>query len=106
MSELLKQNGNFIDLVLSTPKRLQAVALLDTATPDQVRTLAEIARNVLHLPLSPEARLTINKRRHLLEKLSNQKLSTRRKADLISKHHRLILEVLHAIKVPLQELMK
>ena len=106
MSQLLKGNADYINLLLSTPKRIQAIALLDTATPGQVNTLMEIAKNVLHLPLSPGAKLAIAKRKRFLEDLANNQKSIRSKSRLLSKHHRLILEILSAVKTPLLLMIK
>ena len=105
MSKLLRNNAPFISLLLSTPSRQQAIALLDTATPEQAKTIAEIGKNLLLLPLSAKVRLTVNKRRKLLEKLADAKISAKKKYLLISKHFRLILEVLYAAKKGLLEIL-
>ena len=107
MSRVLEAHADFVRLLLQTPSKTQAVALLDTCTNGQIDALSDIAKNLLHLPLSPSARIVVSKRRNLLNKLSpSSKLSVHQKARLIGKHYRLVLEVLKAVKKPLLQLLK
>ena len=46
--ELLFKNKAFIDLLLKTKSFEQRQALLDTATPSQIRAISELCLNLLH----------------------------------------------------------
>ena len=49
MSEVLfLKNKAFIDLLLKTKSLEQRQALLDTATPSQIRAISELCLNLLH----------------------------------------------------------
>ena len=97
---------DYVKLLLTTPSRTQAIALLDTATDNQISSLSDIAKNLLLLPLSPRAKRVVEKRKGLLKKISNYSLSYRQRGSLLSKHYRLVLEVLSAVKHPLLKLLK
>lgn len=106
MSQILSKNKDYIQLLVTTPSRTQATALLDTCTNNQIDAIANIAKNLLRLPLTPAARIIVSKRKGLLHKLSpSSGLTYRTKARLIGKHYRLILEVLSFVKKPLLELI-
>lgn len=97
---------DYLKLLLTTPSRTQSIALLDTCTDQQIEALADISKNLLHLPLSPQARIIVSKRKTLLQKLSSPSLNHSAKARVISKHYRLILDILKAVKIPLLRLLK
>ena len=92
-------------LLLTTPSRTQKIALLDTCTNNQIEGFGDIARNLLRLPLSPQARVAVAKRKSFLNKLSVSTISSQEKARLISKHYRLILDILRTVKNPLLKLL-
>ena len=49
MSEkLLKKHKSFIRLLCETQSKEQRQALLDTATPGQIRAISELSLNLLH----------------------------------------------------------
>ena len=49
MSEnLLKKNKSFIRLLCRTHSKVQRQALIDTATPSQIRAISELSLNLLH----------------------------------------------------------
>ena len=98
MSSLLKDNASYIALILNTSSKTQAAALLDTATREQIRTLDEICRNLLSLPLSSTSKQTIDTKRTFLTRFTNPKLTSSAKGKLISKHYRLMLTILFAVK--------
>ena len=96
---------DYIKLLLTTPSRTQCIALLDTCTDQQIDSLGDIAKNLLHLPLSPQARIIVSKRKTLLQKLSQETLSYREKSLFIGKHYRIIIDVLKAVKTPILKLL-
>ena len=46
MSDAIKNNKAFLDLLCKTKSEEQRQALLDTATPGQIRALSEVALNL------------------------------------------------------------
>ena len=46
MSNAIKKNKNFLDLLCKTKSEEQRQALLDTATPSKIRALSEVAQNL------------------------------------------------------------
>lgn len=106
MSETVRVNEAYLTLLLNTPSKKQAVLLLSSATKEQIHALSEIALNLLHLPLGKEASKEVNKRRRLLEKLADKKLSFKRKGQLIKKHHRSMIDVLHPVREQILRLAK
>lgn len=101
MSKLLESNKNFLNLILHPASKIQAEALLDTATRNQIKSLEEISRNLLSLPLNVETEKIINKRKSLLKKIAENKVSIREKGKIISRYRRSLLDVLFKVKDPL-----
>lgn len=106
MSKLLEENIHFLYLLLNPPVKIQAEALLDTASNSQIKSLSEIARNLLLLPLNEKGSTVVKKREKLLLKLADKKLSNRVKGRLLSRHRRIILDILSHVKTPLYHMLK
>ena len=99
-SKLLSAEGDYLRLLLTTPNKTQAIALLDTATGSQLDLLAEIAHNLLTLPL-PQAvaeNVLENGKRGLLEKIADKSLSKRRRSVLVSRHCKRLLDIFLTVK--------
>ena len=64
MSDAIKNNKAFLDLLCKTKSDEQRQALLDTATPGQIRALSEVALNLyckrVKLPVSQHSKLEAN----------------------------------------------
>ena len=103
MSKNVVKNRQYLFLLLNTSKD-QAVALIDTATPDQIALLSEIAYNILRLPLDKAASSLVKKNKTLFEQLATAKLSNSRKQLLLSKHYKSLLMTLWALKSQLMQL--
>ena len=103
-SKLLQKEKHFILLLLNTSK-IQAQCLLDTSTTQQIKTVSEISRNLLKLPLSGEAEIQVKKKKFILNKLASYSISNRSKSLVISKYNNSILVLLRSVKQPLVELL-
>ena len=102
MSKLLREHGDYLRLLLRTPNRTQAQALLDTATSGQLDLLSEIAHILLSLPLPPSlAKKAVDGKRAFLKKIADKSLSVRRRSALVSKRCKQLLGVLHPVKADL-----
>ena len=101
MSPLVKENSDFIGLLLSTTS-LQAQALLDTVTAKQVQVISQIARNLLETPLGDEAKKEVANNRKLIGKLGDVHIGVTKKARFIGIHRKRIIAVLRAAKTLLQ----
>ena len=69
MSVLIQDNSNFIGLLIKTTF-IQAQALLDTVTKNQIQVIAEIAKNLLTIPLANEIKEEVESNNKLLRKNS------------------------------------
>lgn len=103
MSKNVVKNKQYLFLLLNTSKD-QAVALIDTATPEQIALLSEISYNILRLPLEKEAATLVKRNKKLFEQLSAAKLNNSRKLSLLSKHYKPFLMTLWALKPQLMQL--
>ena len=103
MSRNITNNKHFLELLLSTSKQ-QALALLYTATNQQILLLSEIAHNILQLPLPKKAEHYVTKRKKLFEALANTKRNLALKRSSIDKNADYILQVLLALKQQLSAL--
>lgn len=105
MSVLVKDNANFVGLLLSTTA-IQAQALLDTATRKQIRVLSQIAGNLLTIPLAGESKKIVELHQNLLRKISNSNLGQVKKGKIIGRHRKKIIQVLKAVTPILQALIQ
>lgn len=103
MSKNLKNNTQFLQLLLSTSKE-QALALLYTATKEQILLLTEIALNILQLPLPNKAQHYVTKKKKLFQRLASAKVSKVSKQSIIDKNANYILQVLLSLKQQLTDL--
>ena len=103
MSKHFSKNREFLHLILHSTKD-QAVALIDTITPDQALLLSEIAHNVLQLPLPKKAQHLVNTKRKLFIKIADKKTTKDTKKRIIRKHFKHLLLTLWAIRPQLDQL--
>lgn len=104
MKLLVKDNADFISLLLNTTF-IQAQALLDTATKEQVQVLTQIARNLLQIPLESEAKEVVEKNTKILKRLADTDKSLRKRAALIGTHRKKLITILKANKKILMALV-
>lgn len=97
MSVKLKQCREFFVILLSGNKR-QGLALLDTATREQVHCISEIAHNLLSLPLRGAVAKKIEKRQRTLRILSSKKNSYSKKSKTLYKSSKSVLDTLLAVR--------
>ena len=89
--DLLKKNQSFIDLLSKTKSFEQRQALLDTATPSQIRAIAELCLNLLHercgqIEAGPE-RDQLIKHHEFVRKLATEQRPFARKRNLLANTH-------------------
>lgn len=93
MSDLLNENRHFVRLLLDST-RIQCEALLDTVSLSQTRSVSQLCRNLVEMPIKGEKAVeSVRKNEKLLRKLGNRTLSAKAKGHLISKHRKRIIEV-------------
>ena len=89
--ELLKKNKAFIDLLLKTKSFEQRQALLDTATPSQIRAISELCLNLLHErggKIEDDLeREKIVENQELIRKLATEQRPFARKRNLLANAH-------------------
>ena len=103
MSKHFIQNKEFLHLILHSTND-QAVALIDTVTPEQIQLLSEIAYNILQLPLPKKGKYLVNSKLMLFKRLADKKTSKDKKKRLLHKNAKHILLTLWAIRPQLQQL--
>ena len=105
MSVKIRKCREFFHLLLSTDK-IQALALLKTASEDQLHCITEISHNLLQITLKGEISQKVRKRRHILKHLANKKTSYKAKSKLLYKHSISMLDTLLSFKRQILELTK
>lgn len=101
MSELVRNNLDFLRLLLATSSR-QSKVLLETITPSQLNVIREIAQNFYRLPVSVQE---IPRRQQLLVRaLGAKRISQKRLSQLLVKNRILFLNILRYIKDYLEQL--
>ena len=103
MSKNVVKNKQYLFLLLNTTKD-QAAALINTATPEQIALLSEIAYNILRLPLEKAAASLVKRNKTLFEQLATEKVTNSKKKLLLSKHYKPFLMTLWALKPQLMQL--
>ena len=103
MSKHLVKNRDYLMLLLNTSKN-QAVALIDSATTEQIALLSEIAYNLLRLPLGKKAARLVKSKQQVFDQLAKKGLGLEQKQRLLRKNYKLILTVLWELKQQLQQL--
>lgn len=97
MSGVILNNLDYLKLLLNT-SRLQGEALLDTATPPQIKTISQIVRNLKVISLDKSIVEVLEKRKKLFAALGKKKQEIRVKGKLISRHRKLLLGVLMTVR--------
>ena len=84
MSNCLRNNLSFLRLLNETESDEQRQALLDTATPSQIRCFTEICHNTLynHRKLDKTTRKRLSKNKNLLRKLANPSKTFKQKKGI------------------------
>ena len=79
MSNFVTKNHAFIILLTETPSKIQRQALLETATPDQIRALSDICLNICRGRFNKEiGRISKHKRRKFIKNvLPVEKVATK-----------------------------
>lgn len=103
-SALLRSSENYIKLILETDKN-QAKILISNATLTQVQAIAEIASNLLSLPLPNNVAKVIKKYSRLLTRLAKTALNARAKLRIMKRHALTIFKILMLVKDSLLRLL-
>jgi len=105
MSRLLNKVSDFLKLVLSTGVR-QGKVLLTSASNIQVKALAEIAYNLLSLPLPAKLDRVVKKYCRILKKVSDKTTKLTEKLKIIARNVSKILLCLKASKKIILDLIR
>ena len=91
MSEnLLKKHKSFIDLLCETHSKEQRQALLDTASPGQIRAISELSLNLLHQHcgnIDKTLRDKVIEHQEFFRKLATEERPFARKKNLLATTH-------------------
>ena len=104
MSTQLQKHKEYLTLLLST-NNLQARAILDTSTNEQINILSEIALNLRLIKHSKKIIEKLKNHNHLLKKLSDKKLSISNKRIIVRKYRKQIIKLLQLFKNQLLQLI-
>ncbi len=106
MSVKIHKSRHFLQLLLSTSK-VQARALLETSSPDQILMLSEIALNIVEnqLPTNTKTKLELKKHHSVLKKLANRKIKPKNKYHLVHKHWKVVWESVLLVKRILSQIV-
>ena len=104
MSRRLRDCSSYLRLLLSGDK-IQSEAILVTATDKQVECLSEIIRNILRLPVGKKTRDLITKHKKILDKLSDNNISVRKRLEIVQSSPAKVLDVLLSVKSKLIQLL-
>lgn len=103
MSVLVKENADFINLLINTTS-IQAQALLDTATVKQIYVISEIFRNLKKIPVGEDIKAELEKNDKLVDRIAsdNKKIGVVKKGTIIGRHRKKIIRILKTAKPILQ----
>lgn len=99
MSQRIKKNISFLQLLLNTHKS-QKKALLDTISTEQLKTIGEIALNILHgvLPLSANQKKALSRYRNAIRLIGQKGASQRRKKSTLVKNIKVVELLLKSVE--------
>lgn len=104
----LKQNSDFIHVILNTSKT-QAIAILETITKVQTDCISEIVLNLTLgnlVKLNDSVKSLIYKRRRLINILKDRKRSNLKRSSVIKSHPTVVLDTLLVVKDKLIKYVK
>jgi hypothetical protein len=104
MSQRIKDNNHFINLLLNTNKK-QSIALIKSIDRSQTDALTEIIYNIFNLSMNHKVLQKLNKRKALFKKVTNKKSYSRRK-QIIYKHRYQIIDTLNLVKDKLMKIIQ
>ena len=106
MSKRVKNNWAFVHLFMETTSVKQRKSLLNTATKEQINTIAEIVANTLAgvLPISPAARKRLSNGKSVLRTISNRSTATKDRKHLLVKNLSMIANLLGYVKPALKHM--
>lgn len=103
MSELIRENSSYLNLLLSEEKK-QREALLKTISKKQVEVLTEIFHNLIQLPLVGKDLKLVRKRVKFINFLGKVSKNSTAKARYINKNKTQVLNILLHFKEQLKSL--
>ena len=105
MTNHVTKCSDFLRVLLRASK-IQAEALLVTASAKQVDCISEIAINLQILPLGTNAKRLVMKSKKILDSISNLATSTKSRLEIIQKYVKRIIAILNAVKNRLLVVLK
>ena len=97
--KILKENLTFLRLLQDTKSNEQRLALLDTATPSQIRALSEICFHLLtgHCKLDKETRKRLRSKINTIQKIASPNKSYKSKKERIGQYGGSFLKILGSL---------
>ena len=83
----------------------QQNALVQTITLEQTEGLAEIIYNLLKLPVPKKTVSLLEKRKRIINKIINKKISLKKRQQIFQKYYRLFIQVLLSVKLHLENIL-
>ena len=104
MSKRVWRNWAFIHLLIDTSSTRQRKSVVNTATSEQIKTLAEIIANTLagSLPITPAGKKQLSRVKNALRSISKSKVSVPERKRLIIKNFSCIIKLLSYVKPALK----
>ena len=94
---MAEQESAFLNFLLQTNKS-QIKALLSHATLSQIQALIEVAYNARFSSLDQDLVNNLKPYKHLIRKLTDDKLSTTQRRRLVSRRAQSIFNIVHLMK--------
>ncbi len=107
MSNLVKKNVSFLQLLATTVSKIQRKILLDTITKDQLRALIEIIVNLSQgvLPITPKRKSELGKFKKLFRTIGYKSVSLKRKQKLLGRSGHVVALLLKAVEPALKSFL-
>ena len=105
MSKLLRNNWNYLRLIVTATKP-QKTVLLKSISKDQLRAVGELAANIYYgvLPISRHFKERLSKYKSSIAALSEKNNTVKNKQHLVQKNSNLIVLLIKAAQASLESL--
>lgn len=107
MGDLIRQQRHFLQLFVQTTPA-QRKALLQTITRDQVKSLSQIAHNIIvgTVPLTPSDKDQLKHNRRLVHLLGDKKLGYKHKQRLVRNKQGLVFVLVNRAVIYLETILQ
>ena len=98
MSQLMRKQVWYLQLLMMTPSAAQRKAMLDTITNDQLRALTEVAHNLLQgrIPISESHKRKLRTHKTFLQVLGDIKVPLAKKREALCRKGAVVILLLRA----------